>query len=105
MAANLLGDSLKLLRAADQRGSLSTAEAWGGLGPDLPRLYTDVDYRVPTVLVIGGESGGLRPLVQRHCDHLVRIPMAAGTESLNASVAAALVLYEAFRQRGFTTAS
>ena len=72
-----------------------------GLDPDLPRLYTDVDYRTPTVLVIGGEARGLRPLVRRHCDHLVRIPMAAGAESLNASVAAALVLYEAFRQRGW----
>lgn len=73
-----------------------------GLGPDFPRAFTDVNYRPPTVLVIGGEARGLRPIVQRACDHLVRIPMAPGSESLNASVAAALVLYEAFRQRGWS---
>lgn len=73
-----------------------------GLGPDFPRPFTDVDYRPPTTLVIGGEARGLRPIVQRACDHLVRIPMAPGAESLNASVAAALVLYEAFRQRGWS---
>lgn len=73
-----------------------------GLGPDFPRPFTDVDYRPPTALVIGGEARGIRPVVQRACDHLVRIPMAGGAESLNASVAAALVLYEAFRQRGWS---
>jgi 23S rRNA (guanosine2251-2'-O)-methyltransferase len=45
-------------------------------------------------LVLGGEGDGLRPLVRRHCDFLVRIPMAAGVESLNASVAAGIALYE-----------
>ncbi|MSS71504.1 MAG: 23S rRNA (guanosine(2251)-2'-O)-methyltransferase RlmB [Candidatus Latescibacteria bacterium] len=73
-----------------------------GLCPDFPRDFTEVDYRLPTALVIGGEGRGLRPIVQRSCDHLVRIPMAPGSESLNASVAAALVLYEAFRQRGWS---
>jgi 23S rRNA (guanosine2251-2'-O)-methyltransferase len=73
-----------------------------GLGSGFPDLYTEVDYRTPTALVIGGEAGGIRPIVQRACDHLVRIPMAPGSGSLNASVAAALVLYEAFRQRGWS---
>jgi len=45
-------------------------------------------------LVVGGEGDGLRPLVRRHCDFLARIPMAAGVESLNASVAAGIALYE-----------
>lgn len=70
-----------------------------GIAPEFETPFTDVDYRSPTAVVIGGEERGLRPLVQRHCDHLVRIPMAPGVESLNASVAAALVMYEAFRQR------
>jgi 23S rRNA (guanosine2251-2'-O)-methyltransferase len=73
-----------------------------GLGPDFPLPFADVDYRPPTVLVIGGEARGIRPIVQKACDHLVRIPMAPGAESLNASVAAALVLYEAFRQRDWS---
>ncbi|MGI6452840.1 MAG: 23S rRNA (guanosine(2251)-2'-O)-methyltransferase RlmB [Syntrophomonadaceae bacterium] len=50
-------------------------------------------------LVIGGEGRGIRRLVKEHCDFLVRIPMKGRIESLNASVAAALLLYEVVRQR------
>ena len=50
-------------------------------------------------LVLGGEGEGLRPLVRRHCDFLARIPMAAGVESLNASVAAGIALYEILMRR------
>lgn len=51
------------------------------------------------VFVFGAEGRGLRPLVRRTCDDAVRIPLAGRTESLNVSVAAALLLYEARRQR------
>jgi len=51
-------------------------------------------------LVFGAEGRGLRPLVRRACDDAVAIPLAGRTESLNVSVAAALLLYEARRQRG-----
>ena len=64
-------------------------------------LYTDVDYAAPTAIVIGGEGKGVSDLVRRKCDSVVRIPMRGRIESLNASVAAALVLYEAYRQRGW----
>ncbi len=70
-----------------------------GLGQDFPVPFTDIDFRSPTALVLGGEERGIRPLVQRGCDHLIHIPTAPESQSLNASVAAALVLYEAFRQR------
>ncbi|MBE0599098.1 MAG: 23S rRNA (guanosine(2251)-2'-O)-methyltransferase RlmB [Desulfuromonadales bacterium] len=50
-------------------------------------------------LVVGSEGGGLRPGVRRHCDHLLAIPMLGGVASLNASVAAALALFEVARQR------
>ena len=50
-------------------------------------------------LVFGAEGKGVRPLVRRTCDALVTIPLEAGVESLNVSVAAALLLYEARRQR------
>jgi 23S rRNA (guanosine2251-2'-O)-methyltransferase len=50
-------------------------------------------------LVIGGEDQGLRRLVKAHCDVRVAIPQARVFDSLNASVAAALVIYEVYRQR------
>ncbi|MGY1498896.1 23S rRNA (guanosine(2251)-2'-O)-methyltransferase RlmB [Streptomyces sp. QTS52] len=53
----------------------------------------------PVVIVVGSEGKGLSRLVGETCDHLVRIPMPGGTESLNAGVAAGIVLYEAARRR------
>ncbi len=63
------------------------------------RTYTDVDYTSPTAIVVGGEHRGLRRLVREKCDYLVSIPMAGPLNSLNASVAAAILIYEAVRQR------
>jgi 23S rRNA (guanosine2251-2'-O)-methyltransferase len=50
-------------------------------------------------LVIGGEEKGIRPLVKKHCDFMVAVPQAGPIGSLNASAAAAVVMYEAYRQR------
>src|SRR5437868_9994114 len=62
--------------------------------------YTDFDFRTTDcVLVLGREGAGLHDLVKRTCDHLLRIPMAGKVSSLNASVAGAVVMYEAMRQR------
>jgi len=61
--------------------------------------YTSVDYRPATAIVIGGEGTGLSELVRKRCDNLVAIPMRGQVSSLNASVAAALVMYEVMRQR------
>ena len=52
------------------------------------------------VLVVGSEGEGLARLVREHCDHLAAIPIASEVESLNASVAAAIALYEIGRVRG-----
>lgn len=53
----------------------------------------------PTALVIGGEGQGIRRLVKENCDLIVKIPMSGAISSLNASVAASLVIYEVLRQR------
>ena len=61
--------------------------------------YTDFDFNMDCVLVLGREGAGLHDLVKRTCDHLLRIPMAGKVSSLNVSVAGAVVMYEAMRQR------
>jgi 23S rRNA (guanosine2251-2'-O)-methyltransferase len=58
------------------------------------------DFSGGIAFVFGAEGKGLRPLVRRTCDYAVAIPLAGRVESLNVSVAAALLLYEAKRQRG-----
>lgn len=69
-----------------------------GLDERGDRVYTDIDYATPAVLVFGGEGKGLHELVKKHCDFLVRIPMAGAISSLNVSVAAGVVLFE-YRRR------
>ena len=61
--------------------------------------YTDYDFRSDCVLVLGREGAGLHDLVKKTCDHLLRIPMAGQVSSLNVSVAGAIVMFEAMRQR------
>jgi 23S rRNA (guanosine2251-2'-O)-methyltransferase len=61
--------------------------------------YTEYDFRSDCVLVLGREGAGLHDLVKKTCDHLLRIPMAGQVSSLNVSVAGAIVMYEAMRQR------
>lgn len=61
--------------------------------------YSDWDWTRPTALVLGGEGSGLHRLVAENCDVLVKIPMYGKIESLNVSVAAGVILFEARRQR------
>jgi 23S rRNA (guanosine2251-2'-O)-methyltransferase len=71
---------------------------WAAAG-DAETSMWDADLSGGAVFVLGAEGRGLRPLVRRTCDDAVRIPLSGEVESLNVSVAAALLLYEARRQR------
>jgi 23S rRNA (guanosine2251-2'-O)-methyltransferase len=70
-----------------------------GLAEDAPDTLYDVDLTGPVALVLGAEGRGLRQLTARTCDRLARLPMRGAVESLNVSVASAVCLYEAVRQR------
>jgi 23S rRNA (guanosine2251-2'-O)-methyltransferase len=70
-----------------------------GAAGDAKQLYTDWDWKLPAAVFLGSEGHGLHRLVREHCDTLVRIPVAGRLESLNVSVAAGVLLYEARRQR------
>mgnify|MGYP005855728803 CR=1 FL=1 len=63
------------------------------------RPYDEQDLNLPLALVVGSEGKGLSRLVRERCDLTVRLPMRGRVESLNAAVAGAIVLYEAWRQR------
>ncbi len=64
---------------------------------DAQSLY-EADLSVPACLVVGSEGKGIRPLVKKECDVLISIPMVGTLDSLNSSVAAAVILFEAMRQ-------
>jgi 23S rRNA (guanosine2251-2'-O)-methyltransferase len=85
---------------ADWLGEAKRSEAWVyGAAADAERPYTEVDWSGRAVLVLGSEGSGLRTRVAETCDELVSIPVAGSIGSLNASVAAAVILFEARRQR------
>ncbi|MGH8328346.1 MAG: TrmH family RNA methyltransferase, partial [Steroidobacteraceae bacterium] len=65
----------------------------------------EADMTGGTVLVLGAEGGGLRQLTRQGCDFLVRLPRLGAVESLNVSVAAGMLLYEAARQRALRQAA
>jgi 23S rRNA (guanosine2251-2'-O)-methyltransferase len=72
--------------------------AFGADGAAKATLYQQ-DFTGAVALVIGGEGEGIRPLVRKACDQLVNIPMQGGVNSLNASVAGGILLFEVVRQR------
>lgn len=84
-----------LLKDLQKKGLWIFGAAAGGDKP----LY-EADLRSPAAIVIGSEGDGMSRLVREGCDFLVSIPMKGHIDSLNASAAAAVLLYEALRQRG-----
>jgi 23S rRNA (guanosine2251-2'-O)-methyltransferase len=93
-----------LCRVGSLPAALESLRARGvaavGLDPTAEHLIDRVDLARPVVLVVGAEDKGLRKTVKRSCDVLTRLPMPGPIGSLNASVAVAIALYEAVRQRG-----
>lgn len=82
-------------------GDLKKAGIWvyGATNSGEKTLW-ETDLTGPTAVVIGSEGGGMSRLVEERCDFLVRIPMVGKISSLNASVSASVILFEALRQRG-----
>jgi len=70
-----------------------------GAVPESSTSLFKTDLKGPLGIVIGGEGEGLRRLVKETCDFLLKIPMKGKLGSLNASVAAAILIYEVLRQR------
>lgn len=88
---------VNIARAIDE---LKAAGVWTvGLVGDAPKQYDEIDLTLPTAIVLGAEGSGLRRLVRERCDWLVSIPMRGQVSSVNVSVAAGVVLFEAARQR------
>ena len=80
--------------------SLKAAGVWiYGVDPSASKCFTDIDMRGPVGLVFGGEGSGIRAGVLQHCDERIRIPMKGRVHSLNVSASAAVILFEAVRQR------
>jgi 23S rRNA (guanosine2251-2'-O)-methyltransferase len=99
-------DHIPVARVTNMSRSIESLKAAGvwiyGVTPSANKIFTDVDLRGPVGLVLGGEGTGIRPGVLQHCDECVRIPLSGQVESLNVSAAAAIVLFEAVRQRRTT---
>lgn len=91
-------EHLPIVRAGNLSQTLEDLKERGfwiyGLDERGAQLYSDTEYNAPTVFVLGSEGRGLHELVKKHCDLLVRIPMAGAIASLNVSVAAGVVLFE-----------
>ncbi len=92
---------LTQLRVAGVRTLASVAHASADASGDDGAVLApwDVDWCQPVALLVGNEGAGLPPEVERSADARIRIPMASGIESLNAAAAAAVLFYEAARQR------
>jgi len=65
------------------------------------QMYHEIDYKIPVVIIIGSEGKGITRLISEKCDFMVKLPMMGHVNSLNASVAAGIILFEVYRNRGF----
>ena len=98
-------EHLPVVRIGNVAQTLERLKAAGfwiyGLDERGQQLYTEIEYARPTAIVLGGEGHGLHQHLQKHCDVLIRIPMAGAISSLNVSVAAGVALFEWRRKVGW----
>jgi 23S rRNA (guanosine2251-2'-O)-methyltransferase len=94
---------LPLVTVVNLSQSLDELKAEGfwitGFEGESDLVLTEVDFTLPTILIMGNEGEGMRRLTKEKCDYLAKIPMSGQTESLNVSVACGVALYEVLRQR------
>ncbi len=97
-------EHLPVVRVGNVNRALETLKERGfwiyGLDERGTHSYDAVEYAAPAAMVLGGEGRGLHEQVRRHCDVLVRIPLAGQVPSLNVSVAAGIALFEWKRRAG-----
>ncbi len=92
-----IAEVVNIARALEE---LKAAGIWTiGLAGGVEKTYDQLDLTLPTAFVLGAEGAGLRRLVRERCDWVVSIPLQGHVQSLNVSVAAGIVLFEAVRQR------
>jgi 23S rRNA (guanosine2251-2'-O)-methyltransferase len=92
-----VADVVNIARAIEELKDLGVWTV--GLAGEATQSYDTIDLAMPTAIVVGAEGAGLRRLVRERCDLVVSIPMRGHVDSLNVSVAAGVMLFEAARQR------
>ena len=96
-------DNVKIVMATNLNACINELKKNGVwiVGTDMENssCYDEIDYRTPTALVIGSEGFGMSNLVKKNCDFIAKIPMNGKINSLNASLAAGIMIYEVVRQR------
>jgi 23S rRNA (guanosine2251-2'-O)-methyltransferase len=96
-------DNVKIVQVSNLVNAIGQLKEHGywvvGTSLENSQDYRSVDYTGKIVLIIGNENNGISKLVSDNCDYLVKIPMYGTTNSLNASVAAGIMIYEVIRNR------
>lgn len=99
-------ENAKIARVANLTATVENLKKQGiwvfGAADKGANIYTEEDYDCPMAIVIGDEGAGIGKLLMSKCDFLIKIPMLGSVNSLNASVAAGIIMYEARRQRSIS---
>ena len=96
-------EKVKIIKVTNLNNTIKKLKDYGYwvVGTDMEgTVYTDIDYKMETALIIGNEGKGISRLVSENCDYLAKIPMSGIVNSLNASVACGIFLSEINRSRG-----